>query len=309
MTEYQLNVLQSSSLVSVIVPVYNDCEGTLTTLNSIISQSYDDYEVLPVDNNSTDNTRNVINEIASEHSNLVRPQEETEIQSSYAARNTGIKHATGNILLFLDADMWVPETWIEEMVDTLNSNNYDYLGCNVEVVAENPNVWERYEQSFSFPVETYLEDKQFAPTCALAVRREVFEEVGLFDERLESGGDKEFGQRVHRAGFTQGYTGDITAYHPARDSWKALKSKALRIGRGRAQKRRYHPELDEPHPLHPFNYLPPSPFRLRRRFSGQDVSAASLVGFYLLEYLLKLIQSYGMLRETLRQRRSTQEKP
>ncbi len=296
-------------MISIILPVYNDREGIKTTLGSLSANQCENCEIFPVDNNSTDNTKDVIAEIASSHSNRIHPQEETDVQSSYAARNTGIEHASGDILLFLDADMWVPESWIKDMVDTLTSNDYDYMGCNVDVVADQPNFWERYEQSFSFPVKTYLEDKHFAPTCALAVRREVFEEVGLFDDRLESGGDKEFGQRVHRAGFTQGYAPDITAYHPARDSWKALKSKALRIGRGRAQKRQYHPKLGEPHPLHPFNYLPPSPFRLRRRFSGQDVSPASLVGFYLLEYLLKLVQSYGMVRETLAQRRAKQEKP
>jgi len=302
-------IKQSGKKVTIVVPIYNDPEGIRTTLISIFDQISDSFETIPVDNGSTDHTVDLIREIISESPRNTQIHKQTDIQSSYAARNTGIKHASGDILLFLDADMWVPETWIEDMVETLESNNYDYLGCNVDVVADQPNFWERYEQSFSFPVETYLKDKQFAPTCALAVRREVFEEVGLFDERLESGGDKEFGQRVHRAGFTQGYAGDITAYHPARDSWKALRSKALRIGRGRAQKRRYHPDLNELHPLHPFNYLPPSPFRLRRRFSGQEVSAASLVGFYLLEYLLKLIQSYGMLRETLTHSRSTQEKP
>ncbi|ELY51866.1 glycosyltransferase [Natronorubrum bangense] len=296
--------------VSVVIPVYNDTEGIRTTIHSLVAQSARTYDLFPVDNDSTDGTGDVIAEIADGHPELVHPCEETAIQSSYAARNTGIEHASGDILLFFDADMWAPETWIEDMVTALESNDYDYLGCNVEVVADDrPNFWERYEQSFSFPVETYLEDKHFAPTCALAVRREVFEEVGLFDERLESGGDKEFGQRVHRAGFEQGYAGDVTAYHPARDSWDALRSKALRIGRGHTQKRRYHPELGEPHPLHPINYLPPSPFRLRRRFSGQDVSLASLVGFYLLEYVLKLTQSYGTLRETLAQRRSKREEP
>ncbi|WP_205743004.1 glycosyltransferase [Halalkalirubrum salinum] len=295
-------------MASVILPVYNDEEGVQTTLRSLITNEYDEYEIIPVDNNSTDNTGDTIDQIASDYSNIAHPQEETAIQSSYAARNTGIEHASGDVLLFLDADMWVPKTWIEDMVTALESNDYDYLGCNVEVIADDrPNFWERYEQSFSFPVETYLEDKHFAPTCALAVRREVFEEIGLFDDRLESGGDKEFGQRVHRAGFKQGYADDVTAYHPARKSWDALKSKALRIGRGRAQKRRYHPELAGPHPLHPINYLPPSPFRLQRRFSGQDVSLPSLVGFYLLEYVLKLTQSYGMLRETLTQRRSKRE--
>ncbi|ELY68615.1 sugar transferase-like protein [Natronobacterium gregoryi SP2] len=275
-----------------------------------MSQSARSYDVFPVDNDSTDGTGNVITEIADEHPELVHACEETDIQSSYAARNTGIEHASGDVLLFLDADVWVPETWIEDMVAVLESNDYDYLGCNVEVVAgDQPNFWECYEHSLSFPVETYLENKHFAPTCALAVRREVFEEVGLFDERLESGGDKEFGQRVHRAGFEQGYAEDVTASHPARESWDALRSKALRIGRGRAQKRRYHPEHGDTHPLHPINVLPPSPFRLRRRFSGQDVSLPSLVGFYLLEYVLKLTQSYGMLRETLAQRQSKREEP
>jgi len=295
----------ASPKISIVVPVYNDPEGIETTLQSLIKNEHSDFRVIPVDNNSTDHTEEIISKITIKKSDIVQSYREKKIQSSYAARNTGIKNSEGEVLLFLDADMWVPETWIEDMVSTLKSNDYDYLGCNVEVVTgDQPTFWERYEQSFSFPVETYLKDKHFAPTCALAVRREVFEEVGLFDERLESGGDKEFGQRVHRAGFKQGYAGDVTAYHPARDSWDALRSKALRIGRGRAQKRRYHPELGETHPLHPINYLPPSPFRLRRRFSGQDVSVPSLVEFYLLEYVLKLAQGYGMLQETLTHRRS-----
>jgi len=295
--------------VSVIVPVYNDPEGIRTTLGSLVSQKHDDYEVVPVDNNSNDKTPAVLSEFECEYSSLVFPREEIAIQSSYAARNTGVEGATGEIFLFLDADMWVSETWIDDMVMTLESNDYDYLGCNVEVVTNDwPNFWERYEQSFSFPVETYLEHKYFAPTCALAVRREVFEEVGLFDERLESGGDKEFGQRVHRAGFEQGYAGDVTTYHPARDSWDALRSKALRIGRGRAQKHQYYPDAGNyHHPLHPINCLPPSPFRLRRRFSGCDTSLPSLVGFYLLEYVLKLTQTYGTIRESIELRRSERE--
>ena len=305
----RLSTRKSGSHVSVVVPVYNDPNGIRTTLSGLVSQEHDDYEILPVDNDSTDNTSEVINEISSAHPDFVRPCEETDIQSSYAARNTGIEHTSGEILLFLDADMWVDETWIEDIVSALESNDYDYLGCNVEVVAnDRPNFWERYEQSFSFPVETYLEDKHFAPTCALAVRREVFEEVGLFDERLESGGDKEFGQRVYRAGFEQGHAEDVTAYHSARDSWDALRLKALRIGRGRAQKRQYYPDAGNyHHPLHPINYLPPSPFRLRRRFSGRDMSLPSLMGFYLLEYVLKLTQTYGTIRESIELQRSKRD--
>ncbi len=293
-------------MVSIVVPVYNDSDGIQTTLDSLVSQSYDDYAISAIDNNSTDNSAKVIKSIASAHPNRIQYSKENHVQSSYAARNTGIKHTTGEILLFLDANMWVPKTWIGDMVKSLESNDYDYLGCNVDIVtADLPNICERYEQAFSFPVETYLKDKHFAPTCALAVRREVFEEVGLFDERLESGGDEEFGQRVHRAGFKQGYAENITAYHPARDSWDALYSKALRIGRGQAQKNKYY--SDTSHPLHPINFLPPSPFRLRRRFSGKDVSIQSLAGFYLLEYVLKITQTYGAIREMITQHYPEQE--
>ncbi len=292
MTQYSKN----SEDVSIIIPVYNDPEGVRATVESLCAQEYDSYQVLPVDNNSTDETNSVLEKFATQQSDLIDPVEEVTVQSSYAARNTGIKHATGEILLFLDADMWVSKNWVEEMTTTLESNDYDYMGCNVELVVNNqPNFWEQYEQSFSFPVETYLNDKHFAPTCALAVRREVFEAVGIFDERLESGGDEEFGQRVHRAGFKQGYAQNVTAYHPARDSWGALRSKAVRIGRGRAQRHELHPELGDPHPLHPLNYLPPSPFRLRRRFSGKDVSLTTLTSFYGIEYVLKLAQAYGMV--------------
>jgi len=203
--------------ISVIIPVYNDSSGVKTTVSSLQNQTYSNYELVPVDNDSTDETYKVLNNLAKENTELISLHRETSIQSSYAARNTGIDNSNSDILLFLDADMWVDNTWVENMVSIIESRNCDYVGCNVElVIGDNPTLWERYEQAFSFPVETYLKDKHFAPTCALAVRREVFEEVGLFDERLESGGDEEFGQRVHRAGFKQGYAENVTAYHPAR---------------------------------------------------------------------------------------------
>nr|WP_275086344.1 glycosyltransferase [Natronorubrum halophilum] len=98
----------------------------------------------------------------------------------------------------------------------------------------------------------------------------------------------------------QGYAESITAYHPARDSLAELRSKAQRIGRGRAQMRHYHSEIgDYTHPLHPTRFLPPSPWRLRDRYSGTSVSASEMIGFYALEYGLKLTQSANALREAV----------
>lgn len=72
--------------ISVIIPVYNDAEGLRDTLESLVDQEFDgDYEILPVDNNSADNTGEVIEEFERNYPKLVRGLEENEIQSSYAA--------------------------------------------------------------------------------------------------------------------------------------------------------------------------------------------------------------------------------
>jgi len=124
----------------------------------------------------------------------------------------------------------------------MDEQGVDYLGCNVELMLPEDTLVGRYNAHTGFPVEQYLEEEQYAPTCALLVRREVFEDVGRFDARLISGGDREFGERVHEAGYDQGYAEDATVYHPARTSFKSLAKKNFRVGRGFCQKQRYYPE-------------------------------------------------------------------
>ncbi|MFC5279646.1 glycosyltransferase [Halorubrum rubrum] len=92
--------------------------------------------------------------------------------------------------------------------------------------------WARYDVVMGLPVEHYLKSKQFAPTCALVIRKEIIKQVGKFDQSLVSGGDKEFGKRVHKAGFNSRYAANIIVRHPARTTFKAHLKKAARIGEG-----------------------------------------------------------------------------
>jgi len=129
--------------VSVVIPVYNDPDGIKKTLGSIVKQDYCNYTICPVDNKSTDNTDKVIKSFKSQHPEEITPVVERDQQSSYAARNTGINASNNpDLYLFLDADMWVPENWIRDMIATLTSSNCDYLGCNVELVTDDRlNFW------------------------------------------------------------------------------------------------------------------------------------------------------------------------
>ncbi|WP_121741000.1 glycosyltransferase [Natronorubrum halophilum] len=233
----------SSAEISLIVPVYNDPDGVATTIASLRSQSLpgDEYELLVVDNGSSDRTQTVVEERLDDVDNA-RVLVEAKRQGSYAARNTGIQTSTGDILAFVDADMTVPEDWLESALETFQTTDADYMGCNVDLILpESPTLAARYDHHTGFPIEQYIERQHFAPTCCLFVRREVFEDVGLFDYRLVSGGDKEFGNRVHEASYDMHFAEDVTMFHPTRNSLQALVKKDLRVGRGLCQLQRYHP--------------------------------------------------------------------
>ena len=229
-------------MVEIIIPVYNDPTGIQQTINSLMSMDLRKHSsVYIVDNKSTDNTPVIIYEYSRKHKTVKRFVE-GEAQGSYAARNKGIKQTDCDLLAFLDADETVNENWLKTALKAMNDQDADYLGCNVELTLPEDTLVGRYNARTGFPVKQYLEAEHYAPTCALLVRREVFEDVGLFDARLISGGDREFGERVHEAGYKQGYAEDATVYHPARTTFESLAKKNFRVGRGFCQKQRYYPE-------------------------------------------------------------------
>lgn len=277
--------------LSVIIPVYNDPDGLRNTLESVVAQDYptDDYEVLPVDNGSTDRTPVIIANYESAYPDLVTGIEESEIQGSYAARNAGIREAEGEIVCLIDADMTVEDTWLSSIRDRFVETDVDYLGYCVDVfVPDGENsFWARYDVAMGLPVEHYMKTKQFAPTCALAVRKSVFKDVGLFDDELRSGGDKEFGIRVRRAGLVMSYDPEIVARHPARTTFSSLWKKAVRIGKGQTDL--WNKYRIGSHPISPLRVLPPSPTRV----SSRKRAKAPFISIYLVEIILKWVQLFS----------------
>ncbi len=289
--------------VSVVIPVYNDPEGIRTTLDAVIDQTYSKarYEVLVVDNGSTDETGDVVEGYAERHPDLVQVVTEDEERSPAAARNSGIAAANGSIFAFIDTDMTVEETWLEHAVTSMESNEWDYMGCNVEIYVEDgkDTLTAKYSRIFGFPIQQSIEEQQFSSSGCLFVRREVFDEVGDFDERLFAGEDQEFGNRVYEAGFGQHFQPAITMYHPARSSPVSLLKNHFRLGRGRAQIQRYHSSrVKKPSVLNPRNYLPPHPLRFYR--SVTEVTTLTWRDAFLLfclAYTKRLVSTVGWAYE------------
>lgn len=112
-------------LVSVIIPAFN-CENSIKlTVHSIISSGLTDYEIVIVNDGSTDNTASVCRELCSQY-NFIKYSEQ-ENKGVSAARNTGINIATGEYILFFDADDTACENGFSECVDIIKKEKPDIL--------------------------------------------------------------------------------------------------------------------------------------------------------------------------------------
>lgn len=291
--------------ISVIVPVYNDPQGVADTLDSLLDQTLpaDAYEILVVDNGSTDGTRAVVQGYVARHPGRVQLHVEGEIRSSYAARNRGIQAARGAVLAFLDADVTVDPDYLEKVSAHIGDRDLDYLGCRIEVRARGKGLAEVFDVIHAFPAEQYFSMYRFVPTCCLTVRRSLIERAGPFDARLESGGDTEFSRRVERFGARKGFAHDVRIVHPARRTYRALVKKRLRLGRGAAQLHAIDPARFGVKRFSVREHLMPSnPLRILRVASQKGVPLGIGAALLLSGFKLPLgwAHLYSFMRESRR---------
>jgi len=286
------------ALTSIVVPVFNDPDGLETTVRSLLDQSTEGYEVVIADNGSTDGTARVAERFA--RNDRVVHVVEDDVQGSYAARNAGIEASEGDVIGFLDADMWVDRDYVESITSAMRSEDRVYMGCDVVVVDEDTPT-SRFDAATGFPVQNYVENLQFAPTCCLVADRSLFEDVGDFDGRVVSGGDVEFGNRVANAGYELAFEPDIVLYHPARSTARAHVSKWFRVGRGDEQLRRcYSDRFEERSPFGWRALLPGNPATFADRLQTEPSSTAEFAYWFLLDWACQVSRTAGRVDQCVR---------
>ena len=226
-------------VVSVIIPVYNGSIRIREALDGLVEQSYSTalYEVIVVDNDSTDATRTVVSEYERQTSGLIRLAVERKVRSAYAARNKGICIANGEILAFTDADCVPQSSWIEKGLEALQESSAAFAAGRIDMTfkAERPNLWEYFDAARKLNQRAYVEKAGFGATANLFVRRRLFHKYGMFRTDLQSGGDYEFGCRLTKAGEKLVYAEKAVVRHPARRTFKTILSKSRRVARGQKQ--------------------------------------------------------------------------
>lgn len=225
----------SDILISIIIPVYNDRVQLKYCLEALEEQkTNEDYEILVVDNDSEDDILGITKQYPN-----VRYLSEKKV-GSYAARNCGVKNATGKYIAFTDADCVPDEYWIREGVNFLNKNtSCEAVGGNIKFFynSEKPNGVELYDSFTGFKQEKTIKKFQYSVTGNIFVRKECFVRYGLFNEELKSGGDVAWCQNLVKKGGKICYNRNAIVFHPALDSFKKFKRKHTRIAGGKFQRK------------------------------------------------------------------------
>ena len=183
--------------VSVVIPTYNRAELLPRAINSVLSQTYDDYEIIIVDDCSTDHTREVVTTWSEERVRYIR---HAENRQQSGALNTGINHARGQYVAFLDDDdEWVP-TKLERQVAALESGGptvglvYGWLD---QVNDRTGYVHPQYRKTMSGDLSAKLLALSIpGPTITLMVRTRIAREIQGFDESLKAYNDLDFLIRI-----------------------------------------------------------------------------------------------------------------
>jgi glycosyltransferase involved in cell wall biosynthesis len=177
--------LRFSLKVSIIVPTYNRAHLVTETINSILAQTFKDFELIVVDNESTDNTEEVIKSYTDGRIKYFRHQNNGLVAVN---RNYGISKANGEYIAFCDDDdLWMPEK-LERQVKLLDLNKeLGLVYSDSYIMDENGNL-ERYtllssSKLFRGNVFDKLFQSDFIPMLTVMIRREALSKVGTFDPK------------------------------------------------------------------------------------------------------------------------------
>jgi cellulose synthase/poly-beta-1,6-N-acetylglucosamine synthase-like glycosyltransferase len=191
--------------VSVIVPIYNSEADLPGLIECLRSQTYprDHVEYLLVNNNSSDRTAQILEGSAAEAATegiAIHALTEDRIQSSYAARNKAIRMAQGDILAFTDADCRPQPDWLEKLVIPFSNPNVGIVVGEL-VALPGDTILEKYAERYELMSQKWLVEHPFCPygqTANIAIRKQIFEQVGLFRPYLTTGGDADICWRIQQ---------------------------------------------------------------------------------------------------------------
>lgn len=198
---------------TVVIPLFNKSNYISNTLESVLAQTFQDFEVLIVEDCSTDTSLEIVSAILSDKIRIIQHEQNKGLSAS---RNTGIKNAAAQYIAFLDAD----DVWKPNYLETIYTLIQKFPECKLFAT----NYEEIYPNQLSLIPTTKLKNqgketviKDFFESnlsqhiyccCSLCVDKSVFETIGYYDEKITYGEDVDFNIRANNV-FQLAYTTDV----------------------------------------------------------------------------------------------------
>jgi glycosyltransferase involved in cell wall biosynthesis len=174
-------------IISVIIPTYNRARFLERAINSVLKQTYQNFELIIVDDCSTDDTESIIKNFIDERIVYIKLKKNSG--SSVLTRNKGIKVAKGEYVAFLDSDdEWISEKLQKQIELFTESNNFNlgFVSCNAIYIYEKENrILNRIIQRPKDVFKKLLEANFIPSASSVLIKKEVFNTIGLFDRKIK----------------------------------------------------------------------------------------------------------------------------
>ena len=208
--------MTNDPFISVVIPTYNRADLILKTLQTVFDQTYGRYEIIVVDDGSTDETARILSSYV--ESGRIRFISHDCHHERAAARNTGMANAKGDFLTFLDSDDLMHPANLEDAADYIRANPDVRLFHNLyELIDEEGNVLCKYNfPSLKDPLDA-ITRTNFLSCIGAFIHRDIFQSY-TFDTTLTSSEDWDFWLRVvpyYRPGRINKVNSSVV-HHPGR---------------------------------------------------------------------------------------------
>jgi len=214
--------------VSIIIPVHNGEKTIKNCLKSIYESSYNDFEVIVVDDASTDSTPQIAKTFPCKVINL------KENKGPATARNLGAKNAEGEILLFIDADVVIKNNTLEKIITNFKTlteiSAVQGVYAHQAYLPNLPTLYKQYHHHLKFKKASKFLNS--TSTFCLAVKKKEFKSIGGFDEGFSptsAAEDVELGLRLNNAGCKIYLNKKIKVTHLKKHSLKSLLTANFRV--------------------------------------------------------------------------------
>ena len=191
--------------ISVVIPLYNKAKYVGRAINSVLSQTFHDFEIIVINDASIDGSEKIVGQYKDER--IKTFNRNTPSPGGHAARNLGIEKASAELIAFLDAD----DEWMPQFLETILRLRENYPGAGAYATAykqksihgriRTPRFWYiPKSREWEGILPDYFRSSLYGTTpvwtSAVAIPREIFASAGFFPEGVPKGGDLDMWARI-----------------------------------------------------------------------------------------------------------------